>query len=98
MTATILCWRCGADIHLITEETETSVDVRMVPHTCYRFMVAEHWENGEVTACWTSDIPGKTGPDDMVVEGRTKADEGWKLPANGSGWTYRWQIDAEVTA
>ena len=94
MTATIPCFRCGTDIHLVTNDQETSLEVQMVPHTCYRFIVAEHWENGEVTACWTSEIPGKTGPDDMVRGHEQAADEGWKPPAGGHGWTYRWQIES----
>ena len=93
MTATILCWRCGADIHLVSNETETSFDVHMVPHVCYRYMIAECWKDGEVIACWTSDIPGKTGPDGMIREHIQAADEGWKPPADGEGWTFRWQID-----
>lgn len=93
MTATIICFRCGSDIHLVNSETETSFDVRMVPHTCYRYMIAECWQDGQVIACWTSDSPGKTGPDDMIRDHMQAADEGWKPPADSDGWTYRWHVD-----
>lgn len=92
MTATIPCFRCGQQIHLVVGEEP--FEVRIVPHTCYRFMVAEFWESGEITACWTSEVPGRTGPDDMVRGHEEAADAGWTLPVGGSGWTYRWQIDA----
>lgn len=98
MTA-IPCPRCGTHIHLTTQFDPDmgTLNVRLVPHTCYRILVAECWEAGEVIAVWHSDHPGTTGPRDMVLVHGAEADRGWRPPA-GDGWTYRWQLDEAVLA
>ena len=88
MTVTIRCSRCAVDVHLVMNDPGA---VQVVPHACYRFLVAEFWENGEITGLWTSEEPGKSGPADLVQNHSHHADQGWHLPGLGSGWTYRWR-------
>ena len=96
MTVTLPCSRCATEIHLVGLPTaDAALDVRVMPHSCYRFLVGECWHDGEMISCWTSDRPGRTGPDDLVLYHGKEADEGWHPPA-GNGWTYRWQIDEAV--
>ena len=96
MTTTILCKRCGTQIHVAAEPVGETLDVRVLPHTCYRFLVGEFWMSGEVTSVWHSDEPGRTGPDTLVQNHAKDADEEWSLPAGENGWTYRWQLDREA--
>lgn len=96
MSVTMKCPRCATELHLISRPLLDAPGIlRVVPHSCFRFLIAEHWENGEVTACWTSDDPGRTGPQGLARTHAQDADKGW-APPTGAGWTYRWKIDAEV--
>ena len=92
MTVTIRCPRCAVDVHLVMDDPGI---VQVVPHACYRFLVAEFWENGEITGVWTSEEPGRSGPKDLVRDHSQQADQGWKPPP-GSGWTYRWRRTLRV--
>ena len=97
MNATITCPRCMTDMHVISRPGLDAPGIyRVVPHACSRFLIAEHWENGVVTAYWTSEAPGKTGPHDLTRVHAQDADKGWAPPA-GDAWTYRWQVDPEET-
>lgn len=94
MTVNIPCRRCGTQIHLVGRPDGAQLNVHVLPHTCYRVLIAECWQNGEIIACWNSNNPGRTGPETLVYEHAKDADEGWEPPA-GNGWTYRWQIDED---
>ena len=98
MSATIPCPRCATEMRLISSPGDGPGIFRIIPHACFRFLVAEYWESGVVAALWTSETPGRTGPDGLARQHGAEADRGWDLPP-GRGWTYRWQIDlAQVTS
>ena len=65
MSATIACPRCGTDLPVVlqdADEGQASLIALVSDHECTRFLVAEYWEDSEITARWTSDVPQKTGP------------------------------------
>lgn len=99
---TVPCRRCGTQLYVVTEPEPVFhgiavVHVHVLPHTCYRILIAEYWEAGEVIATMHSDHPGVTGPYDLVLACGAEADRGWRPPAS-DGWTYRWQLDQQIEA
>ena len=43
------------------------------------YVEAVLWRRGELIACWTNEIPGKTGPDKPLWQWLLMLRHGWRL-------------------
>lgn len=92
---TVVCPTCGQPAPTTAEDFTAAVAALLalrLTHTCTRYLIAEHWHNGELTSVWTSRRPGVTGPHSLVEHHAYQANDGWTPPRVEGGWTYRWAI------
>lgn len=57
-----------------------------------RYLIGEHWLDGELNATWTSEQPGVTGPLDFEATHSHQAQS--PPPDITNGWRYFWSQPA----
>jgi hypothetical protein len=91
--STVLCQVCGERLPIFRSVTRLG-RLLIPPHTCPRYLVATRYRDAVAVDVRTSQVPGATGPHNLVRVHGAEA-EAWRPMDSLSGWAYAWKNESQ---